>query len=277
MNWTDDAILLSVAKVAKTALLMDALTRDHGRCQAVITLKGAKLPTLLPGSFLRLAFSPGGAGKHGAGKLLDVSGGLFAESAESVELAVIQAIKDMSLAFMPAHEPLPDIYQATEGLLNSLLCEDRRWPLHFVRWEFTLLTALGHVEGAARCSSDFRHGEAIYISPRSGRMATRTEAGAFLDRMLPVPSFLLGARNATIVEVLQGNDLSQALFERFLMPEAEVEQLPASRAYLIERMRMIRTIPATKADRQPVIDEEARRVRMRSARPLMVSNKVSPH
>ncbi len=269
MNWTDDAILLSATKVARSALLIDTLTRRHGRCLALLPLQGKSDPLLLPGSFLRPGYAPNVGQKPGRGALLGTSGGIIADSGQDIGLIVLTAIQELSVRLLPLSEPVPKIYDAVQELIWSLLANDRRWPVHYTCWEFALLSVRGYVTGIERCLPAFRHGEAIYLSPRGATLVTREEAGAFLDRMLPVPGYLFGGSRVHIAELRQGVALLQFLAERFVFSGEGGDQ-PRSRALTVSAMGEYRTIPWKRTSEAPILDERARNLRLLSSRPLTV-------
>lgn len=270
MDWTDDAILLTVRQTAKRVILIEVLTRQHGRCQASITLSGKDQPTLLPGSQLRLAYRASlSGGETGDGKILDINGGIVANSAEDESLLVVSAIKEMSAFCLELNEPIFELFDATGGLLGSLMLGDGRWPVTYAAWEFAMVTELELVHGWDRCRSALSHGETIYVSPRSGKVVTRAEAGAFLDRMLPLPGFLMGKGTGSPAEVRQALRTTGGLLGRAL--EARSLTLPGIRKSLTAITETLQSLPPPMPDARPKIDEIARKRRLLTQRPLLVS------
>ena len=178
--------------------------------------------------------------------------------------------------FLSLEEPAKDLYASFENLMNSLITEDKRWPLLYANWEFTLLSALGYLRGLRECLPDYRHGDAIYLAPTTGRLYPRERVGAFLDRMLPVPGFLMGARNGSIVEVKQAMKLNSLMFETFALEESGKDALPVIRQDVLETIEDVASIPVLPKNLVPAIDEEARKKRLLSLRPLLVSKRVNP-
>jgi DNA repair protein RecO (recombination protein O) len=274
VDWTDDAILLAVRQTAKRVILVEALTRQHGRCQVSITLEGS-LPTLLPGSQFTLSYRAAlSGGETGDGKITDINGGISVSSSEDVAVPVMTSIKEMSALCLELNEPIFDLFDATGALLGSLMLDDGRWPVTYAAWEFALATELELVEGWERCRSALRNGEAIYMSPRSGKVVTRAEAGAFLDRMLPMPGFLMGVGTGTPAEVRQALHTTGSLLGK--VPQAGSNGLPAVRRRLIAIAETLESLPPPMKRSEAQVDEVARKRRMLASRPLMVTGQYRP-
>ena len=272
MEWTDKAILLTVAKAGKRTLILEVLTQHHGRCRCVTSFTGGSSPMLLPGSFLAMTCSIEGFDKPLLATLSRITGGIIAEKSDDIGLVVLSTAKDLLVSLLPLEQPAPDVYGVMRSMMSSLVRNDGRWPMHYAMWEFALLCEIGKVEGVQRCRPAFRHGETIYMSPRSGALHTREEAGAFLDKMQDVPGFLLGGKTINMVSVRQAMELNQILLERFALPETQ-GGLPALRAKLEWMIQRTRELPPEAQEDETEIDEEARRNRIEAMRPLMVASR----
>lgn len=271
----DQAILLTVAKAGKSKLLIEVLARRQGRCHAMISLEDASAPKfLLPGCYLDLSITPDPTAKVGQAKLEGVSGGIIADDDEDIGISALSSVKDLSTLLLDLNEPMPEIFDRTKTLMHSLIAEDQRWPLHYAAWEFAVMCELGYVTGIERCLADHRAGEVIYMAKKSGKVFTRIEAGAFLDRMVTVPSFLMGAKNASPVEVKQAMELNEHLIESFALPAAGGTEMPVTRKFLAKVMAKIRNIPTAQSAGMPEIDEDARQQRLATRMPLMVARKA---
>lgn len=276
MSWTDRAILLTVAKVNNRTLVLEVLTENYGRCRAIASLEAKEAPVLLPGSFLNIHCTSDGMGQPLSAKLLEISGGIIADSPNDVGLLALSSAKDLMVAFLDEEDPVPEIFDATYAMMRSLVAEDKRWSVHYALFEFAVLTELGHIRGMSQCLPAFRHGETIYLSPKTAKAVTREQAGAFLDRMIPVPGILMGQRNASVVEVRQALELTQMVMERFAMPTVGMSGLPGARSDLLRAFQRVRQIPKAADVAKPgALDDQARRRRMMSSTPLLVASRGS--
>lgn len=274
LSWTDRAVLLTVARVAKQTLVLEVLTENYGRCRAIASFDGAEAPVLLPGSFLTMNCTNDMLGEPVKAKLLEISGGIIAEDTDDVALMALTSAKDLMVAFLSEEDPVPEIYDATRSMMDSLVSKDRRWPVHYAALEFALLTELGHIRGMSDCRPAVRHGEAIYLSPKTARMVTREQAGAFLDRMIPVPGLLFGQQKVNAIDVRLSLELNRIVFEQFALPSQGLAEMPAARADVVNAAEKVREIPKpSSAQPSAATDEEARRKRLISTTPLMVAGR----
>ncbi|MEM0989485.1 MAG: DNA repair protein RecO C-terminal domain-containing protein [Pseudomonadota bacterium] len=270
MDFSDDAILLTVAQAGKRSLVMEVLTANHGRMRCVSHLQDGEKPTLLPGSFLTFQCEADDLSKPPVIHLEKILGGLIATSAADVGLCALMTAKDLMSALVPAHQPAPELYEAMAALMASLVHEDGRWPFHYAAWEFALLEEMNCLQGLARCMTAFRHGDTIYVSPRTGAIVTREEGGAFLDKLIPLPGFLLGGKSASLPAVRQGFELTRTLLERFALADSDAE-IPRTRGTLERALKRLNTLPPPQANNEPMEDAESRARRIEAMRPLMVA------
>ncbi|MEM8627372.1 MAG: DNA repair protein RecO, partial [Pseudomonadota bacterium] len=108
-------------------------------------------------------------------------------------LAALTAIAAL-LRPLPERQPYPALFAALDVVLENL--EDPALlPALYVRWEVTLLAALGFaldLDSCARantadtkCAMPLAH-----VSPRTGRAVCAAHGAAYADRLLPLPAFL---------------------------------------------------------------------------------------
>ena len=275
MEWTDRAVLLSVATAEKESLIIEVLTEHHGRQSCLLPQGTSSTTMLLPGCSLRLTHRSGDLGELGHATLHDVDHGLIGDSDDSVSIRIMAHVRQMLGTILEAEEPAPKAFYATRRLVLSLMAEDGRWPIYFAQWEVTLLSALGFSRTLERCRPAYHHGEAIYFSPRTGRAVTRSEAGAFLDRMIPIPRLLMGARDASLAEVRQSLELTGLFFDRFAAPSLGVGQMPGTRKRIIAALDEVKTLPRGAAQTRGELTDEEHRRRLSAMRPLMVSRRVT--
>lgn len=265
MNWTDDALMISVSPGSGETLSLDVLTRSHGRMTCRIRDVGADFPRLDPGCSLELTVSDAGNGYPDA-TISSVAGGIDEAAAEDLGSAVLTSMRSVMSAIMPNGEPVPDMFEYSGRLISGIAAKDGRWPIYYAQWEFALLVLFGHISGVQRCRSAFKHGEAIYLAPRSARLVTRTEAGAFLDRMVPIANFLLGGKNAVVPEVQKALSLFGMLMKRI----GEDTRLEQARGAVIDKLSEVEAIPRYDERKAATTDEESFRRRLLSLRPLRV-------
>jgi DNA repair protein RecO (recombination protein O) len=223
MEWSDEAVVLSLKAHGETSGILEALTRGHGRHLGLV--RGGVSPKR------RAGLQPGNRVKLTWRARLSENLGVFsyelarARAADMFErrtaLAGLNALTASVSAVLPEREPHGPAYQGADALLDAMADHDdfADWAPLYVRWELGLLDELGFGMDLTRCASTGAPDDLRYVSPRTGR-AVSAEAGApYRDRLLPLPQFLLGrqAGKATAADILAGLQLTAHFMEHWVL------------------------------------------------------------
>jgi DNA repair protein RecO (recombination protein O) len=235
VEWSDDAIVLSVRAHGETSAIVETLTRDHGRHAGLVrggASRRAK-PMLQPGNTLRL---------HWRARLSEHLGSFTAElgTARAGELmdrraalAGLNAFAAVAGAALPEREAHAPVFEAAQILLDAMMQDGlAHWGPLYVRWEAGLLDALGFGLDLTHCAATGALDDLTYVSPKSGR-AVSTDAGTpYASRLFALPQFLLGSQNeVATADIAAGLALTgHFLLERVLRPHGR--DMPAARLRL---------------------------------------------
>jgi DNA repair protein RecO (recombination protein O) len=235
MDWSDTAIVLSVRALGESGAIVEALTRDHGRHLGLVRGGASRRmkPVLQPGNTLAVHWRARLSEHLGsfAVELAQARAGTLMEGREA--LAGLNAFAAVAAAATPEREAHAPVYLGAEILLDAMI-EDGidHWGPLYVRWEAGLLDALGFGLDLSRCAATGRTDDLVYVSPRSGRAVSRGAGADYKDKLLRLPSFLLGSQNAVErADIAAGLKLTgYFLTERVLAPHGK--EMPAARARL---------------------------------------------
>jgi len=195
MEWPDSAIVLSSRPHGENGVILELLTRDHGRHLGLVRGGTSRRirPALQPGNTLDT---------HWRGRLAEHLGSFTAELARTRAgalmegrdaLAGLNAFTAMAAAALPERQPYPPVFVAGEILLDAMAASDAaHWLPLYARWEAGLLEALGFGLDLSECAATGATDELVYVSPRSGRAVSRAGAGIYADRLFKLPAFLNG-------------------------------------------------------------------------------------
>jgi DNA repair protein RecO (recombination protein O) len=238
MEWSDDAIVLSVRAHGESSAILETLTRAHGRHNGLVrggASRKAKA-ALQPGNSVHLVWRARlneHLGNFTAEPMTARAGHLI-EHRES--LAGLNAFTSVVSASLPERETHQSVYEAGDLLLDAVANEDfAHWGPLYVRWELGLLDELGFGLDFSQCAATGETDELEYVSPRSGRAVSRAAAAPYKDRLLRLPAFLLGSQNAdpSAADIAAGLKLTGFfLLERVLRPHGR--EMPAVRSRLDE-------------------------------------------
>jgi DNA repair protein RecO (recombination protein O) len=224
MEWSDDAIVLSVRPHGESGAILEALTHTHGRHLGLV-LGGAsrsRKPTLQPGNGVRLTWRARLSEHLGnfTAELDRARAGVLMDSREA--LTGLNAFTAIAGATLPERAPTyGPVFTAANILLDAMMDDGlAHWGAVFVRWEAGLLEALGFGLDLTACAATGSADDLIYVSPRSGRAVSAGAGAPYAARLLPLPRFLLASQNAaSLADIAAGLALTgHFLFERVLRP-----------------------------------------------------------
>ena len=237
MEWSDDAIVLSVRPLGESGAIVEALTREHGRHMGLVRGGASRRmkPLLQPGNSLKLVWRAR-LNEHLGSFAVELERARAGELMEGREaLTGLNAFSQVAIAAMPERESHAPVFIAGEILLDAMMDDGiDHWGPLYVRWEAGLLDALGFGLDLTHCAATGTTDDLTYVSPRSGRAVSRAGGTLYKDRLLALPPFLLGSQNAVSrADIVAGLKLTgYFLHERVLVPHGR--EIPAARLRLDE-------------------------------------------
>lgn len=245
MEWEDDGIVLATRRYGEGALIVQLLTRGHGRHAGLVRGgQGRKLRTVYQiGNHVsavwkaRLAEHLGtlsGELRHGhAARVLE----------DPARLACLAAAAALAEAALPEREPHARAFEGLCALLDAL-DEDRGWAVGYVEWEMLLLAELGFGLDLSRCAATGERADLVYVSPRSGQAVSAAAGEPYRDKLLPLPRFLLapqGERAPSPAEVFDGVTLTGYFLDARVFGPAGCD-LPQARARFVDLLERMATM-----------------------------------
>ncbi|HEY0212586.1 MAG TPA: DNA repair protein RecO [Paenirhodobacter sp.] len=232
MDWQDHGTILSARPHGETSMIIEVFTAAHGRHAGVVRGGASRkmAATLQPGSHVAVKWRA---------RLEEQLGSLTVEPvasragalADRMALLGLSAVCAMLVVSLPERAPHPRLYAMTEPLFGVIADAVPGWPLDYLRWELALLEELGFGLDLTRCAVTGGREDLIYVSPRTGRAVSRTGAGDWAAKLLPLPLCLLGQGGATWHEIAQGLRLTGHFLDRYLADHGR--PLPEARNRLI--------------------------------------------
>lgn len=234
MEWSDSAIVLSSRPHGENGVILELLTRDHGRHLGLVRggTSRRQRPSLQPGNTLDVQWRGRLAEHLGSytAELATARAGALMESREG--LAGLNAFVRIAALALPEREAHAPVFVAGEILLDAMASSDAaHWLPLYARWEAGLLEALGFGLDLSECAATGGNDELIYVSPRSGRAVSKAGAGIYADRLFKLPGFLNGEQDSEpspdeIAQALRltGHFLSERVLEPHgqAMPQARI-------------------------------------------------------
>lgn len=241
MRIETQAIILAVRPHGEHGAIVRALTPDEGMLAGYVRGGHSRRlrPVLLPGNLVQAEFRA-----RTEEQLAQLSVELIHSRApmlgEALPAAAIDWVTALSAVTLPEGQAYPALYEALDGVLAAIEAAPsaKGWAVALVRYEFLLLAKLGFGLDLSQCAATGATHDLVYVSPKSGRAVSREAAGEYQDRLLPLPSFMLGGGAAEWGEILEGFRLTGHFLARDLLIERQADIL-AARERLVERLRRV--------------------------------------
>jgi DNA repair protein RecO (recombination protein O) len=192
MQWSDQALVLGARKHGESAVVLELMTRAHGRHLGLVHGGRSKRlsPVLQPGNTVQAVWRA----------RLDEHLGVFAleggemRSARLIgSAAALYGIGAMAalLRLVPERDPHPALYDIA-AVLADHLDDPQVAPALFVRFELALLAELGFGLDLSECAATGSREDLVFVSPKSGRAVSGAAGEPYRDRLFALPSFLQG-------------------------------------------------------------------------------------
>lgn len=235
MQWSDEAVALSVRRHGETSVILSVLTREHGR-HAGLVRGGAgrrQRGVLQPGNRLSVTWRARLEEHLGAFTVESIASGSAQWLDDPGRLAALSAACAIADASLPEREPCLAIFNRLIDFFDKLAEND--WPAAYVHWELDLLGDLGFGLDLSACAATGQNDALTYVSPRSGRAVSRAAGEPYRERLLPLPGFLVGTEAPEAWDLHAGMRLTGYFLERHLFAP-QGRGLPDARDRLAARL-----------------------------------------
>lgn len=241
IRWRDEGVLLSARPHGESSAIVDVFTAGHGRHPGIVRGGAGRrmAPVLQPGAQVAVAWSARLEDHLGIYTVEPVRSRSVALLGDGLALAGLNAVTALCGFALPERAAQAELYPGTLALFDAL-GTDPDWPLHYLRWELRLLEEMGFGLDLGTCAVTGSRDDLVFVSPRSGRAVSRTGAGDWADRLLPLPPCLMGQGPASLTELLQGLALTGHFLEKWLAANLGHRPLPAARRRLVDQLARLR-------------------------------------
>jgi len=230
MEWTAEALLIGVRRHGESSVIAEAMAAGRGRCLGLVRGgRSARLAAALqPGNTLQLTWRA---------RIEDQLGMFTVEllQARAAELIIDRTRLYLSQTICELLHLLPerDPHDRLLGMAVRLIDSSPPDGSALARFELALLDDLGFGLDLSACAVTGLTQDLTHVSPRSGRAVSREAAAPYLDRLLPLPSFLTTRGNASPHDIADALKLTSHFLEANVWGPRQVER-PAMRDSLVE-------------------------------------------
>ncbi|MBO43112.1 MAG: DNA repair protein RecO [Rhodospirillaceae bacterium] len=234
MEWEDEGYVLAVRRHGESSAIVSLLTAEHGRHAGLVrggqSRKNRGL--LQPGNRVSVTWRA---------RLEEHLGSFTLELQSSAVAAILNApgrLAALSSAVTLIEQTLPEreLSRGMFDMFNTLMdaLDGDHWAATYVVWELNLMMEIGFGLDLSECAATGTTEDLIYVSPKSGRAVCRAAGEAYKDKLLVLPAFLLGAEEASSLDIANGLALSGFFLERHVFGPRQ-RNLPDTRRRLAEK------------------------------------------
>jgi DNA repair protein RecO (recombination protein O) len=233
MEWTDEAIILGTRRHGETSLILELMTKGHGRHLGLVRggRSRRKQPFLQPGNSVEVTWRARldeHLGHLNVEPIAERASRLMSGSAGIYALQILASL----LRLLPERDPHPELYAALAASLDALESVGAAAEL-LVRFELTILNELGFGLDLTRCAATGATDDLAFVSPRTGRAVSREAGAPYKEKLLPLPQFLLRRTGAPSAEELrQAFALTGYFLHRHVCEPRGLEPPPSRERFL---------------------------------------------
>ncbi|MEP9366989.1 DNA repair protein RecO [Xanthobacter sp. VNH20] len=219
MEWTDDGIVISVRRHGESSAVVELMTREHGRHLGLVrgAMSKRQAPFVQPGNVMRAVWRA----------RLESQLGLYSLEGLTVRtdlmIRVPHAAYGMShmaslLHLLAERDPHPGLYEVLAAILDAIEDAESAGVL-LARFELAMLAELGFGLELDACAATGGRNDLVFVSPRTGRAVSESAGAPYAERLLPLPSFLIGGpvpppeEDLAAAYALTGYFLTRRIFE----------------------------------------------------------------
>lgn len=246
MDWSDRGLVIGLRKHGETSVILEVMTEAHGRHLGVVRSGRSRSmqPTLQQGNSVTVTWRA----------RLEEHMGAFAVEAHDLRagrlMASPMALHGLHwlaalLRLLPERDPHEQIYRMADALAAHLDDPDIA-PELVVRFEVAILAELGFGLDLETCALSGARTGLAYVSPKTGRAASRDAGAAWADRLLPLPGFLtadVGDGAVEVAEIEAGLNLAWHFLQRDLFAPRGLTHLAQAREGFAREARRARNAP----------------------------------
>lgn len=231
MEWRDHGTVLSSRPHGETSAIIEVFTEGHGRHAGVVRggVSRRMAPHLQPGNELRVVWQAR-LEDHIGNYVVEPLRSRAAVFSDRIALAGLNGVTALLAFCLPEREPHPRLHAQSVRLLDAL--GGSGWGEAYLLWELALLEEMGFGLDLSQCAVTGAREGLVLVSPRTGRAVSLAGAGAWADRLLPLPGPLLG-HPAGPGDLARGLLTTGHFLERHLAAALGERSLPEARARLV--------------------------------------------
>ena len=194
MNWTDNAIIISLHQFGESSAIVKAFTKQYGLHAGMVkNIKSPKNRSIyMIGNIVDLSWQARLSEHLGnyTGELKESIAALV--MSDKIALCGLTSICTLLAAIAVERTEDEELFVAIYHFLKLLKTEEI-WYSEYLHLEILLLSRLGFGLDLEKCAVTGSAENLIYVSPRTGRAVSKDAAKGYEEKLFRLPSFLINS------------------------------------------------------------------------------------
>jgi DNA repair protein RecO (recombination protein O) len=234
MQWDGEGLIIGVRRQGESSVIAEVMVEGRGRHMGLI--RGGRsskyAAALQAGNSVQLTWRAR-LEEHLGTFALEVTDARAANLiADRTRLYAAQLLCD-HLRLLPERDPHDRLLGMTIRLLDHTVPADM--GVELARFELTLLDELGFGLDLKSCAVTGVTVGLSHVSPKSGRAVSLAAAAPYLDKLFPLPSFLISDAPPAPGDIAAAFALTGYFLDRHVWSARQIDQ-PSTRELLVEML-----------------------------------------
>ena len=215
MQWTSQAIIIKYNQFNEDKLLCWLFSETHGLYKGLLSLNKKTRNQIQLGNIVEATWRA---------RLPEHLGSYYCELIKPLSMSIIEdrlklssilSLCSLLVNCLPEKTIETNIYDHTISYLLALK-DHKDWLIDYLKLELTLLAELGYGLDLKSCALSGSKDDLYYISPKTGRAASRIAGAEYHDKLLKLPEFFTSEKNATKEDLINGFKLTGFFLQKHL-------------------------------------------------------------
>jgi DNA repair protein RecO (recombination protein O) len=223
----DRGVILSIKRHSESSAIIKILSKHHGLCTGYLKggLNSKKQKTTYQIANL-VEFSWKSKNEDGLGvfKIELIKSNLGKIISNNLSLSIVNAAFSVVVENIMDHDPHEQLYEQIIDLLEGFDGEGQM-AASYIKFEIKLLEILGYGIDTSSCALTGSKENLVYVSPKTGRAASKEAGKKYHNKLLTLPSFVVQKdkkephEEASKIDLENGLSLTGHFFEKYLIGE----------------------------------------------------------
>lgn len=238
MRWDDEGIILHTRPHGEQQIIVTLLTKEHGRHKGICRVSKGRRTLCESGTSVRAHWQARLEEHLGAWTLESLNTPLGFILSDALALQSLNAACALVEVCTAEREPAPKVFEALSSFIASF-DGTRAWLQAYCLFEIVLVEHAGIRLDLKHCAVTGTQKDLIYVSPRSGRAASKDVGAPYKEKLLPLPDFLRPGnvrKMPKVEEIIEALDLTGYFLTRYFFISHD-QEMPSARQRFIDALK----------------------------------------